>query len=126
MRPLLSAFCEGRIDNAQFHHAQHVEVAFELLQALPFCEAVGRFGAGLRRIAAGSGRPELYNETITVGFLSLIAEARGEATSFEAFAAQAPQVMRRDALGAWYSPERLGSDLARRAFLMPDRLGALS
>jgi hypothetical protein len=121
--PLLRAFCSGAIDNAQFHHAQHVEVAFEMLERHSFVDAAAAFARGLRAIAAKAGKPELYNETVTVAFLSMIAEAKEGATSFPELARQAPELMSKAAIGAWYSPERLAADAARRVFLLPDRIG---
>jgi hypothetical protein len=122
---LLSAFCEGRIDNAQFHHAEHVEVAFEMLDRHTFVDAAAAFARGLRAIAEKAGKPHLYNETVTVAFLSMIAEAKQHATSFPDLARRAPELMSKEVIRTWYSPERLGTDAARRVFLMPDRIGGV-
>ena len=121
--PLLSAFCGGRIDNAQFHHAEHVEVAFEMLERHTFVDAAAAFARGLRAIAEKAGKPQLYNETVTVAFLSMIAEAKLRATSFPELVRQAPELMSKEVIRTWYSPERLGAEAARRVFLLPDRIG---
>ena len=63
-----------------------------------------------------------HKEKDYIAFLSLIAERlAGESfADFESFAAANPDLMQKSALVRWYAPERLNSDLARRAFLLPD------
>ena len=46
--------------------------------------------------------------------------AGGSFADFESFAVTNPDLMQKSALARWYAPERLNSDLARRAFLLPD------
>lgn len=121
--PLLEAFCRGEIDNARFHHADHVEVAYEMLERHSFVDAAAHFARGLRAIAEKAGKAQLYNETVTVAFLSMIAEAREHAGSFEELTRRAPHLMTKEVIRTWYSPELIGSDAARRVFLMPDRIG---
>jgi hypothetical protein len=122
--PLLRAFCEGRIDNAEFHHAQHVQVGFEMLKRHGFVEAATAFARGLRTIAGQAGRAQLYNETVTVAFLSMIAEAMQRCATFEELQRQAPELMRKDIIKTWYSPQRLSDPAARTVFLLPDRIGS--
>ena len=39
---------------------------------------------------------------------------------FDEFLRDNPDLLSRDLLARWYSPDRIGSARARRAFLMPD------
>ena len=73
---LLADFEAGRVDPARFPHRDHVRVSYELLERYPFPEALVHLARGLRGLAANAGRPEVYHETITAAFLSLIAERR--------------------------------------------------
>ena len=118
----VDAFLDGRIDTAVFRHADHVEVAFGLLGRGGYLEAATRLSSALKAITARAGMPGAYNETITLAFLSLIAERRGVAPNddYAQFAAANPDLFDKGVLGRWYAPDRLGSDLARRTFLLPE------
>jgi hypothetical protein len=117
----VSRFLKTELDPASFRHADHVRVAFEMLRRHPFLDAAWHFAQGLRRIAAKAGRPAAYNETITLAFLSVIAERLGEADfdDFASFAAANPDLMEKHLLERWYAPARLYSETARRTFLLP-------
>jgi hypothetical protein len=119
---LLRAFVGGEIDGRHFHHADHVCVGFHLLRRNRFSDALAAYSAALRGIAARAGNPGAYHETITVAFLSLIAEhqAGGQYADFESFARDNPELMNKSILERWYAPARLHSDIARRTFVMPE------
>ena len=123
LSPLLRAFCAGTLEPAAFHHAQHVEVAFEMLGHHGFAECAAAYSCGLKAVAAKAGRPQLYHETVTLAFLSLIAEAKGAGIGFAEAHERAPHLFRKGALAALYSPERLNSPTARTTFLLPDKAG---
>jgi len=118
---LLADFEAGRVDPAQFPHREHLRVSYELLERHPFPEALLHLARGLRRLAAKAGQPEVYHETITAAFLALIAERRlnGSYTDWEDFAAQNPDLMRRELLDNFYEPARLQSATARQTFVLP-------
>src|SRR5215469_11880106 len=122
----LSRFLRGELDPATFHHADHVRTAYEMLERHPFIEAAAPYSAGLKVLARKAGRPDAYHETITLAFLSLIAERMSERTfeNFEAFAAANSDLMEKSALSRWYTPERLNSERARKVFVLPDRPSA--
>jgi hypothetical protein len=121
----LSAALERFLAHAQepagFHHSDHVRIAFEILRRYPFLEAAQLYALGLKAIAAKAGRPELYHETITLAFLSLIAErmAEGGQEDFEAFVVAFPDLLNKTCLEKWYAPARLNSAIARRVFVLP-------
>ena len=119
---LLSAFLNDQIDSRDFRHADHVRVGFELLDRHTFPDALAAYSVALRGIAARAGNPGAYHETITVAFLSLIAEHRlaGHHTEFDDFVRDNPELMDKSLIGHWYPPERLMSDIARRTFVMPE------
>src|SRR5262245_26026804 len=115
------AFLHGEVDNRTFRHRDHVRIGFEILGRHDFPEALAAYAAALKRIAARAGRPEAYHETITVAFLSLIAERRasGRHADFEQFIAGNADLLEKSVLGRWYPPERLWSDIARQTFVLP-------
>ena len=89
---LLADFEAGRVDPQFFPHRAHVEVSYQLLERHAFPEALLHLARGLRRLAAKTGKPEVYHETITAAFLALIAERRlrGQYADWEDFAEQNP------------------------------------
>ena len=121
---LLHKFEGGEIEVSTFGHREHLQTAWEMLQVYPFIEAVARYARQLQRLATAAGAPEKFNLTVTMSFMSLIAEAM-EATpdlDFDRFCEAHPD-LRQNPLTHWYSDQRLGSELARRIFLMPDAQG---
>ena len=121
---IVSDFEQG-LAPGDFHHADHVRVAFAYVAELPLLEAVAKFSAALRRFATARGKPNLYHETITWAYLFLIAErmARAEAElSWEEFAQRNSDLLvwKGGILERNYAKATLASDLARRVFVMPD------
>jgi hypothetical protein len=119
----LIALETGALDPASFPHGEHVRLGYEMLGRYPFGEAVSRFSRGLRLLAAKSGRPEVYNETITVAFLALIGErrARFSQIGWSEFKAKNADLFDKRCLERWYEPDQLKSDLAREVFCLPQR-----
>jgi hypothetical protein len=112
---------------ADFHHADHVRMAFLYLCRYPALEALQRFSASLVRFAASTGKPELYNETITWAFLLLIRERMARAGSQQTwieFAAGNGDLLtwKDNILKKYYRAEILSSGLAKSTFLFPDKI----
>jgi hypothetical protein len=125
----VEAFERGALSESAFRHRDHVRLAWLYLERLPPAEALARFGAGLRRFAASVGKSGLYHETITWAYLLLIRERRergGAAQSWSEFAAANPDLLawKPSILETYYRDETLRSELARRVFVLPDRLAA--
>ena len=121
----LEDFEAGTLDPESFDHEAHIYVAWLYLDRYPLIEALERYSASLRTLTTDLGVPEKYNETITWFYLVLIAERRESTQGHGWFAFRSGN----DDLfhGArtrarYYSKERLMSDLARQAFVLPDRL----
>ncbi len=109
------------IDNTTFGHAEHVQVAFDLLRKYDFIDAAAIYAKGIRALAAKAGAPDKFNLTITYAFMSLIAErmAKSSDRSYDDFVAAHPDLMSKSVLSNWYSSDRLNSALARGVFLLP-------
>jgi hypothetical protein len=120
----IAAFESCALPAAQFHHRDHIRLAFLYLRHHPPLEALARFATGLRRYVDSLGATTLYHETITWAYLLLIHERmqRDPGTTFEAFAAAHADLFshRPSVLERYYLPETLTSDLARQTFLFPD------
>jgi len=121
----LGRFLRGEIPAAEFPHREHVRMAFEILRRHDFAEAALHYSRAVRAMTARAGRPQAFHQTVTIAFLSLIAERMesGGIADFAAFAQANPDLLEKSALERWYRPERLASAAARRTFLLPD--GAL-
>ncbi|HUJ15398.1 MAG TPA: hypothetical protein VL284_16545 [Thermoanaerobaculia bacterium] len=108
-----------------FHHADHVRVVWTYLQRMPTAEALQRFREALQRFAAHQGKPSLYHETITCAYVFLVNERMSvePSASWEDFCRANDDLLRwrPSILGRYYRPETLGSELARRVFILPDR-----
>ena len=74
-------------------------------------------------MAGSVGAPEKFNATITVAFMSVIAERKSqvESADFDSFISANPDLLDGNALRGWYTKERLNSPAARHQFLMPDK-----
>jgi hypothetical protein len=124
-RHLISEFEQGRAPG-DFHHLDHMRVAFAYMSELPMLEAIAKFSAALKHFAILKGKPNLYHETITWTYLILIGEriARAGITqSWEEFAEGNPDLLvwKSGILERYYSKPTLESDLARERFVLPDR-----
>ena len=119
----LLTFVRGECDLLKFSHREHVRMGFEMLRRHSFPETVLHYSQALRKMTARGGRPDAYHETITIAFLSLVAERMGETNDFEEFASLNPDLLDKSILARWYSPERLASDCARRMFVLPGPRG---
>ena len=113
----------------EFHHADHVRLAFEYLSELPALEALQRFAAALQRFAAARGKATLYHETITHAYFFLIRERMERAgnTDWHDFAVKNPDLFewKPGILGRYYHESTLQSELARSVFVFPDKFREL-
>jgi len=121
----LAAFEACRLD--EFHHRDHVKVAYLYLRRHSLDEAIAKVRAGLQALAAAWKAPDDlqrgYHETMTQAWVRLVhltLSEYGAAESAEAFCEQQPQLMQKTHLQLFYSPERLTTWEAKREFVEPD------
>lgn len=109
-----------------FHHVDHVHLAFAYLSRYPVLRALEKFSDALRRFAAARGKTRLYHETVTHAYFVLIRErmARCPGATWEEFASLNPDLLtwKDGILTRYYQESTLKSDLARSVFVFPDRL----
>src|SRR5215469_7980693 len=109
----------------EFHHTEHVRLAFAFLSERPVVEALDRFVGALKRYAMARGKAERYHETITFAYFFLIRErmVRTPDLEWKEFARQNTDLLNRKPgiLDRYYREATLQSDLARRVFLFPEQ-----
>jgi hypothetical protein len=119
------AFERCEIAGDDFHHRDHVRLAWIYLRQMPMIDALKRFTESLKRFAAHNGVPNLYHETITWAYLLLIHERmeRSPVDDFAAFEERNADLFtwKPSILNRYYDQETLDSPLAKRTFLMPTR-----
>lgn len=124
MPELLDKFIDTTLPSDQFHHQQHVQVAWLFVRKFGMPRALSEFTKALKRFAGAKGATGRYHETITWAFLLLIADRQAQcvAGTWEAFAQANPDLLvwKPSILDRYYSKELLSSELARKTFLMPD------
>ena len=124
-RKFLDAFEACAIASTDFHHADHVRLAWIYLRKYSLLEAIERFKTSLQRFAAHHGVPGLYHETITWAYLFLIHERMqrsGVRDDWQSFRTANRDLFDRkpSVLERYYASGTLESELARRIFVLPD------
>lgn len=119
--PDLERFVRGELHAASFPHREHLRMGFEMLRRHDFAETVFHYTRTLQAMAAKAGKPQAFHWTITIAFLSLIAERieSGSDADFDSFARTNSDLLDKAAIARWYPSERLTTEAARRTFLLP-------
>ncbi|MCP4997868.1 MAG: hypothetical protein GY933_03730 [Hyphomicrobiales bacterium] len=121
----LAKFERLQVEPAAFGHIDHLKAACAMLSKYDFVEACARYSATIKSMAESVSALNKFNATITIAFMSLLAERRTHSNDadWDAFIASNPDLLERDVLENWYSKDRLCSDIARTQFLLPDKVG---
>ncbi len=119
---ILNDLIGDRLDPAAFSHRDHVAAAVAALDRHEFFEALSLYAGGLRRLTERAGVPEKFNATITMCFMSLVAEAMAASEDKDAdkLIKAHPELQNMSALGVRFKKGRLSSEAARRVGLLPD------
>ena len=124
---LLRQFESGTFPLEDWHHREHIRIAYMYLQKYGFGEALIRLREGIQRFNAlkgivdGPGRG--YHETMTQAWLRLVdftMKQHGAADSADAFAENNPQLLEQRSMRFFYSRERFMSAEAKARFVEPD------
>lgn len=121
--PLVVAFERCELLPEQFRHREHLFVAFCLLRELSLEQAIARYAAGIRRLAAHFGAPQKYHATITWVYLVALDAAMREhpELDFDGLLERRPDLRSRDLPARWYDADELASPEARVRFVLPRR-----
>ena len=123
----LAAFesCAHPLD--QWHHREHVKLAYILLLRYPLDEAIARARSGIKAYNQSKNLPDElssgYHETMTQAWMRIIHATLceyGPAENADAFYEQHPQLSQKKNLRLFYSRDRFVSWEAKRSFREPD------
>ena len=109
---------------SELPHASHVRLTLIYLARHGEAEARRRLADGLLLFATAKGHPEKFHVTMTRAWLELIESAlrrHPQTSDPQTLVAACPELLDKDAINCFYSPERLASDDARAGWVPPDR-----
>ena len=122
----LEAFRAVRISADDFGHADHVRLAWIILERTDdFWDAVGEFRTLLLRFVDHLDEREKYHETVTVAYMALVNERRLRAEApdtWDAFARAHEDLLRwhDGPLWRYYDPSMLLDPVAKEHFVLPE------
>jgi hypothetical protein len=115
----LAALQDCSLPLEQFHHGDHLRLAWLKLRARPFPAALDSVRATIRAFADHHGKAAIYHETITAAWVALLA-SHHEPTFVEFLSAN-ESLLNAKLLERYWSPQALFSPAAKEAWLPPDR-----
>ena len=71
----VQAFLSGSLPNAQFHHRDHLRLAWALIRLTGEEQATTRITSGIRYFATMHGQAEKYHETMTRFWVRIVGHA---------------------------------------------------
>lgn len=121
---LLARFSDLSYPKQDFHHAQHLELAWTLLAQQPLLGAMREFRRLLQAFAEKHGAEGLYNETITCFYLLLIRERMdglGPDHDWPLFRETNPDLFSspKSFLERWYPEGKAFQPQAKQSFQLP-------
>ncbi len=123
----LNAFETGAWPLADWHHREHIKVAYLYLRRYGFDEAMDRLRDRIKAYNAAHDVPDAplsgYHETMTGAWLRLVyftLRDRGAKETADAFYEDNPQLWERRVLRLFYSTERFLSPEAKAQYLEAD------
>ena len=117
------AFLTGSLPPHQFHHRDHLRLAWVLVRLTGVDEATRRITSGIRYFATLHGQAGKYHETMTQFWVRIVAHAvaaRPEITTFDAFLAAFPLLLEKDLPYRHWQRETMASPAARAQWVEPD------
>jgi hypothetical protein len=114
----LDAFVSGGLSTAQFHHRDHLRLAWLQVDRLGLEAAAVAVAVGIRGFAASYGLAGLYHETLTRFWVRIVAHA--SAASFEETLERHPLLLDKELPLRHWRGETLFGDAARAAWVEPD------
>ena len=119
----IEAFLTGSLPPQQFHHRDHLRLAWALIRLTGEDEAARRITSGIRYFAAKHGHAGKYHETMTRFWVRIVAHAvsaRPDITTFDAFLAAFPLLLEQDLPYRHWRRETMASPTARAQWVEPD------
>ncbi len=118
----LEALESGSLAPQDFDHRAHLRAGFLYLGRYDFPAACVAMKNAIIGFATRHGKASLYHETLTVAYLALLAERRGEESSdigFDDFLVRYPELEDVAYFRRYYPAGSLDSVESRRTFVLP-------
>jgi len=123
----LRQFEAAVIPMEQWHHREHIRVAYLYLSRYPQDAAIEKICSGIKALNSAQKVPEAidrgYHDTITLAWIRLVQCALAEfgpAESADVFMDKHTQLLSKRALLFFYSRDRIMSAEAKARFIEPD------
>ena len=118
----LAAFEAGQISNQDFHHRDHLRLAWIQIRRLGLERALDSVTLAIRQFATRHGHADRYHDTLTRFWLRAVAIGiqYHPDLPFERLLAAEPHLLDKNLPYRHWSRERMGSDEARRHWVEPD------
>ncbi|MGB7181177.1 MAG: hypothetical protein WBD51_04520 [Burkholderiaceae bacterium] len=117
-------FESGRVMPADFHHRDHLRLAYVYLCESSLADAHGRMRSAIMKFLSANNVPShKYHETLTKSWLKAVKHflvCAGNISSFEQFLSADDRLLNIEIMLTHYSQTRLFSELARAQFVEPD------
>jgi hypothetical protein len=111
----------------QWHHRQHIKIAYLYLSRYPLDTAISKMCSGIKAYNAANKVPESltggYHETMTQAWMHLVhctLREFGPSESADVFVDKQVQLLSKRALLFFYSRDHIMSAEAKRQFVEPD------
>jgi hypothetical protein len=120
----LAAFTAGQIANQDFHHRDHLRLAWIQICRLGLTDASEAVTTAIRQFAARHGHGDRYHETMTRFWLRVVGMgiSRHPTLHFSELLAAEPHLLDKNLPYHHWSLELMGSDEARQRWRDPDVL----
>jgi hypothetical protein len=118
-----TAFESCELPKEQFHHRDHLRLAWIYLQRYGHPQAARKIADAIRKYAAHNNASQKYHETITMAWLELVHLAQQslpDSATFDDLPHAFPELLQKNALAEYYSSGVLESETAKRIFVPPD------
>jgi hypothetical protein len=118
----LHALEAGDLPPGEFDHRAHLRAGFLYLGRHDFPDACVAMKRAIVSFATRHAKASLYHETLTVAYLSLLAERRAEESpdiGFEEFLSRYPELEDLAFFRRYYPPGSLDVPQARLTFILP-------
>jgi hypothetical protein len=118
----VAAFEAGQIANHDFHHCDHLRLAWVQIRRLGLERASDSVTVAIRQFAAHHGHADRYHDTMTRFWLRAVAIGihHHPDLTFEGLLAAEPHLLDKSLPFSHWSRERMGSDAARQHWVEPD------
>ena len=118
----LAAFEAGQIANQNFHHRDHLRLAWIQVRRLGLERALESVAMAIRQFAAHHGYADRYHDTMTRFWVRVVGMGinRHPTLPFDDLLAAEPHLLDKNLPFLHWSRERMRSDEARRRWVEPD------